>query len=87
MVEAAKYLRHIRIVAGLSYTGLSDEVIEETRTFLQEGTICGIKLYPGYEPFYPSDPKLEPVYALARTHGVPIMFHSGDTFTPKGKLK
>jgi hypothetical protein len=46
-----------------------------------------LKLYPGYEPYFPSDPALEPVYALAEEFRVPIMIHSGDTFTPGGKLK
>jgi predicted TIM-barrel fold metal-dependent hydrolase len=46
-----------------------------------------VKLYPGYEPFYPNDARLDPVYQLAGDMKVPVMIHSGDTFTPKGKVK
>jgi predicted TIM-barrel fold metal-dependent hydrolase len=49
--------------------------------------VRGLKLYPGYEPFYPNDVKFAPLYDLAAEMNVPVMIHSGDTFTPKGKLK
>ena len=47
----------------------------------------GLKLYPGYEPFYPHDPRLRLVYDLAEEFSVPVMIHSGDTFSPNGKVK
>lgn len=46
-----------------------------------------MKLYPGYEPFYPHDNRLQVVYELAIEFDVPVMFHSGDTYTPKGKVR
>lgn len=86
-IEAARDRKHIRVVAGLSFTTLSPAILEELREALRQGSIRGLKLYPGYEPYYPNDPALEPVYALAEEFRVPVMIHSGDTFTPKGKLK
>jgi predicted TIM-barrel fold metal-dependent hydrolase len=45
-----------------------------------------MKLYPGYEPFYPSDPKLEPVYQLAAEFKVPVRIHtSRSPIRPFGK--
>jgi hypothetical protein len=49
--------------------------------------VKGLKLYPGYEPFYPHDKRLRVVYDLAEEFGVPVMFHSGDTYSPTGKVK
>ena len=86
-IEATRGRKHIRVVAGLAFESLSPAVLEELREDLAQGLIRGLKLYPGYEPFFPSDQALEPVYALAQEFKVPVMVHSGDTFTPKGKLK
>jgi len=86
-IQATLGRRHLRIVAGIAFATLSPAILEELRGYLRQGSICGLKLYPGYEPYFPSDPALEPVYALAEEFRVPIMIHSGDTFTPGGKLK
>ena len=86
-IQATVGRKHLRIVAGIAFATLSPATLEELRGYLRQGSICGLKLYPGYEPYFPSDPALEPVYALAEEFRVPIMIHSGDTFTPGGKLK
>ena len=86
-VKATRDLKNIYIVAGISYLNHTQDDLNEIREFLREGSVRALKLYPGYEPFYPSDVKLEPVYKLAAEFNVPVMIHSGDTYTPKGKVK
>jgi predicted TIM-barrel fold metal-dependent hydrolase len=86
-VQATRHLKNLFIVAGISYLNFQPEELEGLRGFLQDGSVRGLKLYPGYEPFFPADPKLEPVYLLAEEFQVPVMIHSGDTYTPKGKVK
>jgi uncharacterized protein len=86
-VLATRDLKHLYIVAGVSYLGYNEDEMKEIREYLQEGSVRGLKLYPGYEPFYPSDPKFHPVYELAGEFGVPVMIHSGDTYNPMGKIK
>ncbi len=49
--------------------------------------LAAIKLFPGYQAFYPSDPRLAPVYALARRRKIPVLIHQGDTLEPRGLLK
>jgi uncharacterized protein len=49
--------------------------------------LVGLKLYPGYLPFYPHDPRLDPVYEFAARRGLPVMFHQGDTMDPNARLK
>ncbi|HEY0871936.1 MAG TPA: amidohydrolase family protein [Vicinamibacterales bacterium] len=87
VVDATRKHPNLHVVAGLSWTNFTAGDVEELRSLLQEGVIKGLKLYPGYEPFYPSDPKLTPAYLLAEEFDVPVMIHTGDTYSPRGKVK
>jgi len=49
--------------------------------------LVAIKLYPGYQWFYPHDARLDPVYEFAHKVGIPIMIHQGDTLDPNGRVK
>jgi uncharacterized protein len=52
-----------------------------------DAAIAGIKLFPGYLPFYPHDPRLEPLYEFAHRRGVPVLVHQGDTLDRRGLVK
>ncbi len=54
---------------------------------LQAGTHRCIKIYLGYVPQYPTDSAYEPVYALARRFDVPVVFHTGDTYSADARLR
>jgi uncharacterized protein len=75
------------VVAGVSYENYRAHDLADLRQMLTHGRIKGLKLYPGYEYFYPHDPRMRVVYELAGEFGVPVMFHTGDTFDPRGKVK
>jgi uncharacterized protein len=75
------------IVAGVSYHGYTAHDLADLRILLRTGRIRGLKLYPGYEPFYVHDPRMRVIYELAGEFRVPVMIHTGDTYDPKGKLK
>lgn len=77
----------IHIVEGLGVTGSTPVEWDNVEARLREGRTCGLKFYPGYEHVYPSDRAFEPAIALAAKYRVPIMIHTGDTFSPRGKLK
>lgn len=77
----------VGVVAGVSYLDYSAHDLADLRLLLRTGRIKGLKLYPGYEPFYVHDPRMRVVYELAGEFGVPVMIHTGDTFDPKGKVK
>jgi predicted TIM-barrel fold metal-dependent hydrolase len=46
-----------------------------------------IKIYLGYGHRYAYDRQYEPVYALAQKYEVPVVFHTGDTYSKTAKLK
>ena len=87
VVRAVEPLGNVGVVAGISYLHYRERDLRELADFLASGLIKGLKLYPGYEPFYPHDQRLRVVYELAEEFHVPVMIHSGDTYSPKGKLK
>jgi uncharacterized protein len=87
VVEAIAKIENIGVVAGVSYLNYRERDLRELADFLRDGLVRGLKLYPGYEPFYPHDHRLRVVYDLAAEFDVPVMIHSGDTYSPKGKLK
>ncbi|MGH7464736.1 MAG: amidohydrolase family protein, partial [Longimicrobiales bacterium] len=78
---------HIGVVAAVSYLNYRAADLAELRVLLSNGLIRGLKLYPGYEPFYVHDPRMRVVYELAGEFDVPVMIHTGDTYDPNGKVK
>lgn len=87
VVEATRDIPSLGTVAGISYLNYKERDLREMADYLRSGEIKGFKLYPGYEPFYPHDKRLQVIYELAIEFDIPVMFHSGDTYTPKGKIR
>ncbi len=87
VVRAVERIDSLGVVAGVSYLNYKQRDLRELAEFLEAGSVKGLKLYPGYEPFYPHDPRLRVVYELAEEFHVPVMIHSGDTYIPGGKVK
>ncbi len=73
------------LVGAAKITNYSNKDIKKLRKLLINKKIIGIKLYPGYEDFYPNDKRCDKVYDLCEEFNVPVIFHSGDTLgTGKG---
>lgn len=77
----------LHVVEGISLSGGAPLDLRATEERLKAGRTIGLKLYPGYEHYYPTDRLCVPIYDIAAKHGVPVMFHTGDTYTKIGKLK
>jgi uncharacterized protein len=54
---------------------------------LRSGKYGCIKIYLGYIHQYAYDTNYEPAYQLAEKYDVPVVFHTGDTYSSKAKLK
>ena len=87
VVEAISGRKNLGVAAGISYLNHTHRDLREIGDYLESGLIKALKLYPGYEPFYPNDTRLRVIYEMALEFGVPVMFHSGDTYAPTGKVK
>ncbi len=63
-----------------------DGNLEKIEQQLQENAI-GLKIYAGYYHYHVWDEVYHPVYELAKKYQVPVVIHSGDTFSDRGLLK
>jgi predicted TIM-barrel fold metal-dependent hydrolase len=87
VVAAVRDLSRVFVVAGVSYLHYRERDLRELAEFLQDGRVKGLKIYPGYEPFYPWDKRCQVIVDLCLEYDVPLMVHTGDTYTRGGRLK
>ncbi len=68
--------------------GLDRKVnVKEVEAGLKSGKYGCIKIYLGYVHQFAYDKNYEPAYQLAEKYDVPVVFHTGDTYSTEGKLK
>jgi uncharacterized protein len=77
----------LRPVVTVDPTKGADTVATTLERWERERELAAVKLFPGYLPFYPHDPRLGPVYEFAHRRGVPVMIHQGDTMDRAGLVK
>lgn len=87
VVKAVGKVKNVSTVAGISLTHYKERDLRELSDFLSDGLVKGLKLYPGYEYYYPYDQRCQVIYDLAMEYDVPVMIHSGDTYSPTGKVR
>ncbi len=54
---------------------------------LRRPDCVGVKLYPGYNKTYVTDPIYAPLYVLASRYRKPVAIHTGETANPNAYLK
>jgi predicted TIM-barrel fold metal-dependent hydrolase len=54
---------------------------------LQNPRVTALKGYLGYLHYEPAHANYRPYYELAEQHGLPVIFHTGDCYSAKAKLK
>ncbi|WP_188067458.1 amidohydrolase family protein [Brevibacillus brevis] len=72
---------------GINPFKLDEAAVARLEADLQKPNVVGLKIYLGYYPFYAYDSVYAPVYALAAKYQVPVVFHTGDTYSERGLLK
>ena len=63
------------------------DLAEKVEANLKRENCCGVKLYPGYNRIWLTDPMYEPVYELAARYDKPVAVHMGLTAFPGASLK
>jgi predicted TIM-barrel fold metal-dependent hydrolase len=54
---------------------------------LKRGKVKALKAYLGYLHYGPDSPQYVPYYELAKKYHLPMIFHTGDTYSTKAKLR
>ncbi len=86
-------LRIAELVPGLRAIGIMDptrtgeEHFTQVEAALREGRVVALKGYLGYLHYEPAHANYRRYYELAARYRLPVMFHTGDTFSPYAKLK
>jgi predicted TIM-barrel fold metal-dependent hydrolase len=89
----ATTLQLARLVPGLHALGVADptrtdtEHLRRVNTALAAGNVIALKGYLGYLHYGPDHPGYRPYYELAARYRLPFIFHTGDTYSPKAKLR
>ncbi len=82
-----------RTVPGLYAVGVADprrtepEHLRRVETVLVSRQVRALKGYLGYLPFGPDHVGYRPYYELAERHGLPFIFHTGDTYSAVARLR
>jgi predicted TIM-barrel fold metal-dependent hydrolase len=79
--------KKLGIVASYTINNHDSRNLKKYRIWFQNGILKGIKIYCGYEYYYPNDERYQPIYDLCTEYDIPIMIHTGDTYSKKGKVK
>jgi len=87
IVKKNKYIDRIGVVAGFTIDNHTHEDLKNYKQWLKDDIIKGIKLYCGYEHYYPYDERYQVVYDICIEFGCPIMIHTGDVFSQRAKVK
>jgi hypothetical protein len=77
----------LRPVATVNPTRGEEEVRGAIEQWEQERDLVALKLFPGYQAFYPHDPRLDSMYEYAHRRNLPVMIHQGDTLDRHGLVK
>lgn len=77
----------VSLCAGINPFQLTADGMQELEKLLLHRSTIGIKIYLGYYPFYANDKIYHAVYKLAAKYGLPVVFHTGDTYSKRGLLK
>jgi uncharacterized protein len=87
-------LRIAEEVPGLRPIGIMDpekgadpEHLKLVDQELARHRVVALKGYLGYLYYEPAHPNYRSYYELAAKHRVPVIFHTGDTYSPRAKLK
>jgi predicted TIM-barrel fold metal-dependent hydrolase len=80
-------------VPGMYAIGVADPTrveadhFREVESIIASGAVIALKSYLGYLHFEPAHPNYRRYYELAAKYQIPVMFHTGDTYSPSAKLK
>jgi uncharacterized protein len=84
LIDLAEKKGNLFIVGAVDMNGHIEEQLKRLEGLFRAKKIVGIKLYPGYQYFYPFEERVFPIAELCQKYGKPLVFHSGATLSTEG---
>lgn len=76
-LRLAKDTPELFVIGTIDIQSQGQAWIKELETMMAQRQIVGMKIFPGHDPIYPTDPRLDPVYGLCQAYDVPMVIHTG----------
>lgn len=86
-LEVARHLPGLYAIGAMDPRRADAEHLRRAEEVMRAGRVKALKGYLGYLHFGPDHPGYRAYYELAERHRLPVVFHTGDTYSPRAKLK
>jgi len=86
-LEIAEQVPGLKAIGIADPTRTDDAHFRHVEQLLADGRVVALKGYLGYLHFEPAHANYRRYYELAAKYKIPVMFHTGDTYSPRAKLK
>jgi predicted TIM-barrel fold metal-dependent hydrolase len=89
----ADILKLAALVPGLGAIGVADPLrsdpdhLRRVSDAIAAGQVRALKCYLGYSHFGPDHLGYRPYYEIAERCQIPVFFHTGDTYSPRARLR
>ncbi len=87
ILRVAALVPRLHAVGAADPTRVDRDHMRRAAETLKTGKAVALKVYLGYLPYGPDDPGYRPYYELAEEFNIPVIFHTGDTFSTTARLK
>ncbi|MFA6017588.1 MAG: amidohydrolase family protein [Patescibacteria group bacterium] len=78
LIKMASENEGIFATGTINVFGPMDEQIENLENLIIAKRICAIKIFPGHDPFYPTDERCSSMYELCLKYSLPVIVHTGE---------
>ena len=87
ILRLAGFVPGIHAVGAIDPTRTEPDHLRRVEEALKLGRVKAFKAYLGYLHHGPDAPGYRPYYELAATYQLPVIFHTGDTYSSKAKVR
>ncbi|MBA4187714.1 MAG: amidohydrolase [Planctomycetaceae bacterium] len=86
-LQIAEQVPGLKAIGVADPTRTDDAHFRRVEALLAAGRVVALKGYLGYLHFEPAHANYRRYYELAAKYKIPVMFHTGDTYSPAAKLR
>jgi predicted TIM-barrel fold metal-dependent hydrolase len=87
ILRLAPFVPGLHAIGAIDPTKNSPAHLQAVEEVLKSGKVRALKAYLGYIHQGPDSPAYVPYYELAATYKIPVVFHTGDTYSSKAKVR